>query len=96
MPGYNPKALENSNTTLKHPHHVSHSLDTPVYVKYIQYTLPPSTLPIPNKKATLRVQSINDTLLYYSQAVGPCMLPSINEVASQQAKPTSDNEHKLT
>ena len=41
-----------------------------------------------NKAGTLRVQSISGTFLYYARAVDPTILPALNEISKNQAKPT--------
>ena len=33
--------------------------------------------------------------LYYARAVDPCILPAINEISSQQAKPTKETNNKV-
>ena len=41
-----------------------------------------------NKAETITVQSITGSILYYARAVDPTMLPALNDIATQQAKPT--------
>ena len=43
-----------------------------------------------------RVQAINGTFLYYARAVDPCMLPALNEIQSQQAKPMQATNEKVS
>jgi hypothetical protein len=54
-----------------------------------QYAKEPTKLPTLDKVGTQCVQGINGTLLYYTRAVDPTMLPALNEISSQQASPTS-------
>ena len=46
--------------------------------------------PLLNKDGTQCVQSITITFLHYGCAVDPCILPALNEIASEQSKPTTD------
>ena len=41
-----------------------------------------------DKKGTKYVQSVTGSLLYYARAIDSTILPALNEIASQQAKPT--------
>jgi hypothetical protein len=45
--------------------------------------------PLLDKQGTNRIQSISGTFLYYGRACDPCILPALNEIASEQAKPTT-------
>ena len=95
MPGYVLDALrkfQHQPTTF--PQHAPHKWTTSVYGQKFQYALPPSSLSILDSKGIKRIQSINDTFLYYARAVDPCMLPVINEISSQQAQPTEDTNAK--
>ena len=67
-----------------------------MYEQKVQYVLPPSTLPILNKKGTTNIQAINGTYLYYAQAVDPCMLLATNKISDQQAQPTEEIINKIT
>ena len=40
------------------------------------------------------MQSISGTFLYYGRGVDPCILPTLNDIASEQAKPTTDTSEK--
>ena len=62
----------------------------------MQYTLPPSSLPLLDNAGTKRGQAINGTFLYCVRAADPCMLPAINEMSSQQVKTTEATNNKAT
>ena len=40
------------------------------------------------------MQSISGTFLYYSRSADPCILPTLNDIASEQAKSTTDTSEK--
>ena len=65
-------------------------MDYPNIWKKVQYTLPPETLPVLDKKGTKRVQSITGTFQYYMKGFYPTMIVAVNELASQQAAPTQE------
>jgi hypothetical protein len=46
--------------------------------------------PLLDKQGTNRIQLISGTFLYYGRACDPCILPALNEIASEQAKPATD------
>ena len=73
-----------------------HKYNKPVYEQKLQYTLPESTLPILEKAGTTRIQAIHAAFLYYSRVVVPYILPDINEISLQQAKPTQETNNKDT
>jgi hypothetical protein len=92
MPGYVKRALAKFNhpTPLK-KQHAPHPWVAPVYgSSKPQNPTPESAAPLLDKDGTKRIQSISGTFLYYGRAVDPCILPALNEIASQQAKPTTD------
>ena len=74
-----------------HSQHVPHKWTTPTYGTKIQYSLQPSSLPIPDKKRYNCIQSINGTFLYYARKVDPSMIPAINKCVSQQ-----ENNNNMT
>ena len=47
-----------------------------------------------DKKASKRIQSTVDTMLYYERSVGTTMLRAINEILRVQSLPTRDTERK--
>ena len=62
----------------------------PTYGATVQYALPPSTLPILDKKGIKRIQSITGTFQYYTRTVDPTITVTVNELVAQQAAPTKD------
>ena len=52
--------------------------------------------PYVRQKGTTRIQAINGKFLYYARAVDLYMLPAINEILSQQAKPTQVTNNKVS
>ena len=64
------------------PQYAPHKWITPAYRNRIQYALPPSSLPLLDKKGTRRVQAINSTIIYYNRAVCLTNLVASNEIAS--------------
>jgi hypothetical protein len=91
MPGYVYRALAKFN----HPpplrkQHAPHRWVEPAYgSKQAQLPTPESTAPPLDKAGTTKVQSISGTFLYYGRGVDPCILPALNEIASEQASPTT-------
>jgi hypothetical protein len=88
MPSYVPKAL----AKFQHPppasaQHAPHQWTKPVYGQKVQYANT-DTSSLLNKKETQRVQSVSGTFLYYARAVDPTILPALNEISNNQAKPT--------
>ncbi len=92
MPGYVERALQKFN----HPaplraQHAPHQWNAPAYgSRQPQNPTPLSKAPLLDKHGTVRIQSISGTFLYYGRACNPCILPDLNEIASEQAKPTTD------
>jgi hypothetical protein len=92
MPGYVDRALKKFN----HPpppqkQHAPHQWVEPAYgSRRPQDPTPTSTAPPLDQHGTTRIQSISGTFLYYGRACDPCILPALNELASEQASPTTD------
>ena len=59
-----------------------------------QYATSPDTSPLLDKKDTKFVQSVTGSFLYYARAIDSTMLPALNDIASQQAKPTEKTKEK--
>ena len=53
-----------------------------------------SSAPLFDEKYTKLLQSISGAFLYYGRGVDPCILNTLNEIASEQAKPTTDTSEK--
>jgi hypothetical protein len=87
MPGYVPRALAKCNHPPPlRPQHAPHKWIEPVYgSKKPQNPAATSKAPSLDKHGIHRVQSISGTFLYYSCGCDPCILPALNEIASEQA-----------
>jgi len=89
MNNYNRRNLEKfGHKPPAKPQHAPHSWTAPVYGRKTAQK-PTISTPSPSldSKGTKRVQSIAGTYTYYSE-VDPCIKVALNEIASQQAKPT--------
>ena len=97
MPKYVAKSLAKFNHKLpKKTQHAPYKWQVPLYgqkVQIVQPTLPTPTL---SKKETKTVQSKVGTFLYYGRAVEPTILVALNEIGSEQAKPTQSTVKDLT
>ena len=95
-PGYVIRALKMINhPTPSKPQHAPHTWIEPTYGSRRQQ--PPtdqSSAPLLDEKETKRVQSISGTFLYYGRGVDPYILPTLNKIASEQSKPTTDTSEK--
>jgi hypothetical protein len=88
MPTYVSKALTKFNhIQSKSAQHAPHQWTKPVYGQKVQYATKDSS-PLLDNKATQRVQSVSGTFFYYAHAVDPTILPALNEISNNQAKPT--------
>ena len=59
----------------------------PVYGRTTQYSATDNSTLL-DEHATKQVQAISGTFLYYASSVDPTILPTLNEISNQQAKPT--------
>ena len=59
----------------------------PFYGRTTQYSITENS-PLLDEEATKQVQAISGTFIYYAHAVDPTILPALNEISNQQAKPT--------
>ena len=89
MNNYNRRNLEKfGHKPPAKPQHAPHSWTAPVYGrKTAQKPTVSTPSPSLDSKGTKRVQSVAGTYTYYSE-VDPCIKVALNEIASQQAKPT--------
>ena len=92
-----------SNTLLKYQHkhpakpqYTPHKYNQPIYGKNVQYASQESTNPILPPKQIQQVQSKVGTCLYYGRGVDPTILVALNELGTQQAKPTATTEKALS
>ena len=97
MPGYIERLLDH----LKHPKpkrqvDAPHRWRKPEYGKTTQYNIPIDNSPYLTAAAAILLQSIVGSLLFYSRAVDPSMLPGLNEISTQQSQTTVATQQKLT
>lgn len=72
------------------PVHAPHKWTRPAYGKQTQFAPPPDDSDILQTKAEIRrIQAIVGTFLYYARAVDCTMLPALNQISTQQSKPTN-------
>ena len=96
MPGYVIRALTKFIHPNPHkPQHAPHTWIEPTYgYRQRQPPTEQSSAPLLDEKETKRVQKISGTFLYYGRGVDPCILSTLNKIASEQAKPTTDTSEK--
>ena len=96
MPSYVDRALQKFNHPPPlHAQHTPHKWSAPVYGSREPQTATPNSVAQPlDKTCTVRVQSINGTFHYYGRAVDLCIHVALNDVASEQAVPTTDTLDK--
>ncbi len=89
MPGYVEKALLRfSHQKPTRQQDSPFPFTEPTYGQPIQYANPPDTTPLLSAADTKQIQEIVGVFLYYARGVDPTMLPALNELGSQQSKPT--------
>ena len=78
------------------PSKPQHSPHVPVKygVKTRQYALELDTSPLLDQKGITYAQQMVGSLLYYARAIDGTMLPALNTIDSEQAKPTKQTEQK--
>ena len=95
MPNYvNKKLTKFNHQKPTRPQYAPHKWMKPVYGRKLQYAPPPDRSDFLDAKGATRIQSINGPFLYYGRAVDPTILTALNEIATQQSKPTITTEHK--
>ena len=93
MPGYIKKVLQKyQRLHPSKPVNTPHPYNVPVYGQKTQYAKPEDTSPLLDKKGTRYIQGIVGSLLYYSRATDSAILTALNELSSQQAKPTENTK----
>jgi len=92
MHGYVDRALKKFNHPAPlHPQHAPHQWTQPAYgSRQPQKPTEASQAQPLDKLGTTRIQSIAGTFMYYGRACDPCILPALNEIATEQASPTTD------
>ena len=95
MHGYIPTTLQKlHHKPPARPQDSPHPWNKPAYGKRVQLAIQKFSAPKINSEDTNRVQSINRTFLYYTRALDPTMLPSLNEISICQSAPTQDTMDK--
>ena len=96
MSGYVEKALHNfQHMQPKRPQHASHDWTTLYNGSKVQYAQSKPDSPNLDPSGTQREQSIAGNCMYYYRVVDPTMLPALNEISTQQSKPTSHTISKF-
>jgi len=96
MPGFTGKTRERLQYKKpSKPQHAPHKWNKPAYGQKTQL-VPINTNPLLSKEEMKYVQKCVGALLYYARAVDPCILPAINKISGQQAKPTEQTMEACT
>ena len=96
MPGYIEKIILKYFGNQPHlPTKTPYKYNTPFYDGGTQYVKDSDTSEALNKENTTRIQAILGSLLYYARAIEHPMLPALNELATEQAKPTQNTRKKV-
>ena len=90
MPGYVKEALHKfQHLPPSRKCHAPHQWTKPAYGQIIQYAKEPDDSErLTAKDDITRIQSIVGTFLYYARAIESPLLPALNEIGTQQSKPT--------
>ena len=88
-----PNCVDNALKKFQHlppsrPQHAPHKWNKPAYGKKTQFAPPPDNSTRLDAKGQKHIQSVVGTFLYNGRAIDPTILPALNEISSQQAKPT--------
>ena len=97
MPGYVKKTLLRLQYKQKvSPQYSPHRHIPIVYAtkNTRQYATAPDTSPLLGPKDTKYIQSVTGSFLYYGRALDNTILPALNEIASEQSKPTQKTMDK--
>jgi hypothetical protein len=90
MPSYVKDALHKfQHQHTKKQQHAPFPWTPPTYGAKIQYVESEAPQPLLSTKDTNIIQQIVGTFLYYARAVDCTMLPALNDLGSQQSKPTA-------
>jgi hypothetical protein len=96
MPGYVKAALHKyQHADPTRPEHAPHTWNPPVYGAKTQYVENETTSPALSAKDVNKLQQLTGTLLCYARAVDPTLIITINVLASEQSKATSDTAYKV-
>jgi hypothetical protein len=78
---------KHQHSSPKFAQHAPHLWSKPVYGQKAQYATD-DTSSLLDKKGTTRVQGVSGTFLYYGRAIDYTILPALNEISNNQARPT--------
>jgi hypothetical protein len=96
MPNYIPKQLvKYKHEKPKRPQHCPY---TPAPIKFVAKTqgpLPEDTSKQLDKDGQKYIQQVVGSLLYYARAIDITILLALNEIASQQTKPTEQTRQRV-
>jgi hypothetical protein len=88
MPGYVSNVLSKfQHDTPKHPQYTPSRFVTPVYGSKTQYATKDETPPLTAQQC-LTIQKVTGSVLYYTRAVDPTVLMSLNDIPTEQTKAT--------
>ena len=95
-----PKYVQNALAKYQHkppskPQYAPYKYNEPVYGRKVQYAPIPEVSPVLPSKQTQQVQSKIGTCLYYARGVEPTILVALNELGTEQAKPTASTKKSL-
>eukprot|EP00957_Ditylum_brightwellii_P206537 15348904-Ditylum_brightwellii.AAC.1 len=97
MPGLVPKSLKKFQHAIPvKPQYAPHKWNQPKYGQRIQYAPPPDASDSLDKKATQEIQAIVGTFLYYGRTIDSTILPTLNKISADQAKPTTNMAKQST
>ena len=98
MPDYILNALlKFQHKSPSRPCHAPHKWTRPAYGKTTQYAPPPDETDLLQTKAEItRIQAVVGTFLYYARAIDCTILPALNQLSTQQSKPTLQTNDDAT
>eukprot|EP00957_Ditylum_brightwellii_P177580 13526321-Ditylum_brightwellii.AAC.1 len=97
MPGFVPKAPQQfQHETPKKPQYALHTWNKLAYGQKVQYAALPDTSTHLDKNVTCNTQSIVGTFLYCGRAIDGTLLPTLNKISTDQAKPTINMTKQIT
>ena len=96
MPGYIESLLARlHHKPPKKPVDAPNQWRKPTYGRTQQLSVPQDSSPRLTPAAAVLLQSTVGSLLFYSRAVDPSMLPGLNEISTQQSDPTINTQKKV-
>jgi hypothetical protein len=96
IPGYIKEALHKyEHAAPTGPEHAPHTWNPPVYGTKTQHVEDENNSPALSATDVSKLQQLTGTLLYYTRAIDPTLIVSINVLASEQTKATADTADKV-